>query len=54
MLRRDRRAEAMDFYERARKQVASGSPIQDVLTRQIERLSSNEPLEQIRDQKHAC
>jgi tetratricopeptide (TPR) repeat protein len=49
MLRRGRRAEAMDFYERARKQVASGAPIHAVLTRQIERLSTNVPLEQIHE-----
>jgi tetratricopeptide (TPR) repeat protein len=47
MLRRSRRAEAIEFYERARRQVALGTPVQGILTRQIDRLSRNEPLEQI-------
>jgi tetratricopeptide (TPR) repeat protein len=47
MLHRSRRAEAIELYERARKQVAAGTPVHGILTQQIDRLSRNEPLEQI-------
>jgi hypothetical protein len=48
MLRRNQREEAMRFYERAREQLGNEEQAtRPVLTRQIERLSSNEPLERI-------
>lgn len=48
MLRRSERDEAMRFYERAREQLGNEEQaMRAVLTRQIERLSSNEPLERI-------
>lgn len=49
MLGGGRRAEAIEFYERARNQTAISAPVHGALTRQIERLSRNEPLEQIRE-----
>ncbi len=48
MLRRGERDEARQFYERAREQLGTDDQtMRAVLTQQIERLSSNEPLERI-------
>jgi hypothetical protein len=48
MLRRGERDEARQFYERAREQLGTeDQTMRAVLTQQIERLSSNEPLERI-------
>jgi hypothetical protein len=45
MLRRGRREEALQFYERARAQLGvEDQAMGEALTRQIERLSSGEPL----------
>ena len=49
MLGGGRRAEAIAFYERARNQTAISTPVHGALTRQIDRLAGNEPLEQIRE-----
>jgi Dolichyl-phosphate-mannose-protein mannosyltransferase/Tetratricopeptide repeat len=47
-LRRNQREEALRFYERAREQLGNeDQAMRPVLTQQIERLSSNEPLERI-------
>jgi tetratricopeptide (TPR) repeat protein len=48
MLRRGQRGEALRLYEHARKQLENEEQaMRAVLTQQIERLSSNEPLERI-------
>jgi hypothetical protein len=48
MSRRSERVEAMRFYEHAREQLGNEEQaMRAVLTQQIERLSSNEPLERI-------
>jgi hypothetical protein len=48
MLRRGQRDEAVRFYERAREQLGNeDQAMREALTRQIARLSSNEPLERI-------
>ncbi len=48
MLRRGERDEARQFYERAREQLGTeDQAMRAVLTQQIERLSTNEPLERI-------
>jgi hypothetical protein len=50
MVRSGRREDALLFYERCRNSTPDLSKtMQDALTRQIERLSSNEPLERIPD-----
>jgi tetratricopeptide (TPR) repeat protein len=52
MLRRGRRVEAIEFYERARKEPAA-TPVQDALTRQIDRLSRNERFDQLQEIRRA-
>ncbi len=47
MLRRGLREEAIRFYERACEQATEDAPMRDALSRQIGRLSSNEPLDRI-------
>lgn len=47
MLTRGRRPEALDYYQRALGQVKGSVRLRDTLTRQIDRLSSTEPLENI-------
>lgn len=47
MLMRDKRREAIGFYQRALAQVKRPIRLRDTLTRQIERLSSAEPLRNI-------
>jgi dolichyl-phosphate-mannose-protein mannosyltransferase/tetratricopeptide repeat protein len=46
-LRRGERNEAASFYERARKQVSDDAGMSATLSRQIERLSSAEPIERL-------
>jgi len=46
-LRRGERDEAVKFYSRAREQVSDNAGMSAALTRQIERLTSSEPIERI-------
>ena len=46
-LRRGERDEAVKFYSRAREQVSDNAGMSAGLTRQIERLTSSEPIERI-------